>query len=1025
MPEVGVGTVTIEPDMTGFRAAMAKEAGPAVDGLTRDINGRLRDSRGKFVAESGGMGAAGGTAFATKFQAASMAGMAATFKKMRTVGRQMTMALTLPLLGVGAAALKTGATFEKSMNVLQASTKATADEMAAMSKLAMDLGDDIRLPGTSASDAAAAMLELSKAGLTVRDTMAASRGVLELAAAGQIDNATAANLTASALLAFNLQGTEATRVADLLAAGANESLASVEDMGYSMQMAGSIFAAAGIPIEDMVTSIAQLANAGISGSDAGTSLKSMLLKLQAPSEKAAGTLSELGLSLYNADGSMKDFRQIIGEMSEAMVGLTQQQKDEALATIFGSDAIRSANILIADGTAGFDAMKEKVTQAGAAQDMAAAQTKGLSGAWDAIGSALDTAAIKLTKRFLPFFTDLARNIAELIGKFTDLPAPILIGVAAFVGLAAIAGPLVYIVGALGSVFGFLLSPVGLALTGIALLAAGLYIAYQKFEWFRDIVDEVAVYLQDKLVIVVDTVLRFWHDHLFPALQTFGAFLRDDVGPALLTFGGWIRDEVLPIVDRFKGVILTALFPLLRIPILLYKAYQKFEWFRDVVDTVVQTVRDNFVPGIQTLADIFRDDVMPALSTGADIIREKVIVAFDELVRFWNVYLLPIIETVARYMVEVLWPNFQKAIGWIWRYAEPILKVLAIVILGVLYVAFKTLATLVVDYVFPAIVKIIEWAWSVIKPTLEFIKDLIANVLLPVFIFLKNVVVDFVFPLIVAVVKDAWEAMKAIFEILLGFYRSQLQPGIEALAAVVSWVFTQVANIIKDQWHGFIQPVLQAVIDFVEKKVTPIWSGIVNMARAAWGMLPGIIGGVLRTIGGLIAGFLETSADVADILGLDHVAKVLRSGAADARQWGHDTGPGATDQGQGGIAVEGGLRRARGGVIPGPNVNRDIVPVLAMPGEYFVRRSAVERFGTAFFDQLNAGQMPAYAAGGAVYDTYRPGWNTVHQGAGGGIGGGGFNIERLEVVTPAGSNVDELVGAISARLGWAHTTRRDR
>ena len=415
----------------------------------------------------------------------------------------------------------TAASYETGMNIFQAVTKASAEQMKTADALAIKLGADMTLPATSALDAAAAMTELAKAGLSIDQVFGAVKGTLQLSAAAQIEEANAAKIVATALNAFKLPGEDATRVADLLAASANASAAEITDMADSLQMSAAVFAAAKVPIEDLVASIGVMANAGIAGSDAGTSLKQMVLALQNPSNKARDAMRDLGLSIYDASGTMKDMRTIIGEFTEklaigstvaiatggatkqmataaasaesqigsltttlqeqqaqlaienqqladvtkkygagsiqvqrqqlaiqkltnnisesnsklqaakgiisgyqAAVGstttaikkMTQEERDKTLGVIFGSDAVRDANILLASGTEQYDKMREAVTQAGSAQDLAAAKTKGLAGAWDGLKSQLETLALTLGKPLMAPLTAGLQTVNTWIGN---------------------------------------------------------------------------------------------------------------------------------------------------------------------------------------------------------------------------------------------------------------------------------------------------------------------------------------------------------------------------------------------------------------------------------------------------------------------------------------------------------------------------------------------------------------------------------------------------------------------------------
>ena len=347
-------------------------------------------------------------------------GMDGLNSKAQAVGQKLTTYVTLPILGVGAAATKMAVDFDTNMNVLQATSGATSDEIEALREQAKALGNDLTLPGTSAADAAEAMLELSKAGLKVNDVMNASRGVLQLSTAGQLSNAQAAEITANALNAFNLEGEEAVRVADLLAASASSSSGEVVDMADALKMSAAVAASANIPIEDLVTAISEMANAGIKGSDSGTSLKQMLLALMAPTDKAKKLMKELGISVYDAQGNMLPMEGLIGEFSTALSGLTQEQRNAALATIFGSDAVRSANVVLMGGVESFNAMKDAVTDEGAASELAAARTKGWVGELEALKNAVETAMLAGIEPLTDDIGDVAGAIADAVTSFSEL-----------------------------------------------------------------------------------------------------------------------------------------------------------------------------------------------------------------------------------------------------------------------------------------------------------------------------------------------------------------------------------------------------------------------------------------------------------------------------------------------------------------------------------------------------------------------------------------------------------------------------
>lgn len=308
--------------------------------------------------------------------------------------------------------------FEETINILGATSGATASQLADVSKKAKELGADLDLPTTSANDAAKVMLELSKAGLDVQESMDAAKGALLLAAAADTDAATATGILTGALNAFGLPATDATRIADLLAAGANASSASMTDLGAGLQQAGAIAHTAGMPVEDLITSLAALTNVGYTGSDAGTALKNALIRLIDPTDKAAKLMADLGFSAYDANGVMKPMPQLIDDLNASLAGMTPQQRNAALSNIFLSDGMKAMLPLLDLGSDGFLKLKGAVTEEGAASDVARARMQGWNGAVATTQSQLETLQLVIGTVIKNALTPLLFWVAEVIAKIT-------------------------------------------------------------------------------------------------------------------------------------------------------------------------------------------------------------------------------------------------------------------------------------------------------------------------------------------------------------------------------------------------------------------------------------------------------------------------------------------------------------------------------------------------------------------------------------------------------------------------------
>ncbi|WP_311355021.1 phage tail tape measure protein [Corynebacterium pyruviciproducens] len=289
--------------------------------------------------------------------------------------------------------VKAGVEFDSQMNTMRAVSQATGEQIQAVAERARQLGNDTSLTATSAADAAAAMTELAKGGFSVDEAMSAAKGTLQLASAAQTDAATAATIQSQALQAFSLSADDASRVSDILAGAANASSAEIGDVAQALQQSGTVASQFGVSIEDTSTAIAMFANAGITGSDAGTLLKTSLLALTDQGKPAQQAIKELGLTVYDAQGKFVGLPALMGQLQKASESMTPEMYQAATTTLFGSDAARMAGVAAQQGAAGFDELKQAVTRQGQAAEVAAAQTEGMPGALERLQNTIDDVAL--------------------------------------------------------------------------------------------------------------------------------------------------------------------------------------------------------------------------------------------------------------------------------------------------------------------------------------------------------------------------------------------------------------------------------------------------------------------------------------------------------------------------------------------------------------------------------------------------------------------------------------------------------
>jgi TP901 family phage tail tape measure protein len=306
-------------------------------------------------------------------------------------------------------------TFEQSLEILRATTQATEDDIRRAGDAAQELGSRLDLPGISADNAAQAITELAKAGLSLDDSIAGAEGTLRLAIAAQIDTGTAAQIAAAGLNAFSLEGTEAAKVADLLAGSSIAAQGDIGDMALALQQSAAVASQAGLSIEQLVGLITALARQGILGSDAGTSIRTMLLRLVPTTKEASAEMERLGVQLDETRTIGEQLPEVIEQYRRGLALLTPIQRQAALQQIFGTDAIRSATVAFSQGAAGINAATDAANRQGAAAELAEARTRGAAGAFAELRNNAETAALGIGNTFLPVITFTLQGLADLVG----------------------------------------------------------------------------------------------------------------------------------------------------------------------------------------------------------------------------------------------------------------------------------------------------------------------------------------------------------------------------------------------------------------------------------------------------------------------------------------------------------------------------------------------------------------------------------------------------------------------------------
>ncbi|GAW54749.1 phage tail tape measure protein [Nocardioides sp. PD653] len=336
-----------------------------------------------------------------------------------------------------AAIVGTTANFDEAMSHVAATGEDARSSLDALREAAIQAGADTAF---SASEAAAGIENLAKAGVSAKDILGGGlSGALDLAAAGGLEVADAAEVAATAMTQFKLSGQDVPHIADLLAAAAGKAQGDVSDMAFALKQSGLVASQMGVSIEETTGTLAAFASAGLLGSDAGTSFRTMLLRLANPTKESADLMAHLGIQAYDAQGNFVGMASVAGQLQAALQDKTQAERDSALATIFGSDAIRAASVLYEQGADGITRWTGNVDDAGYAAETAATRMDNLKGDLEQFKGSLETALIGAGEGSQGALRGLVQDATKLVNLFNELPGPIQGTVTQLLAIVAITG----------------------------------------------------------------------------------------------------------------------------------------------------------------------------------------------------------------------------------------------------------------------------------------------------------------------------------------------------------------------------------------------------------------------------------------------------------------------------------------------------------------------------------------------------------------------------------------------------------
>jgi TP901 family phage tail tape measure protein len=500
--------------------------------------------------------------------------------KIKNTGEKLTLGVTLPLVGIGIAAVSTQAQYETTMNQLAVATDAPVEAMTRLKDLAKQLGAETVF---SANDAAEAMLELAKGGFTPAQIAGGGvQATMALAATEGMALADAATITSNAMNTFGIKAKNAARIADALAGGSIASSASVEGLAQALSQVGPGASNAGLNMRQTVGVLAAFADNGIKGSDAGTSLKTMLARLVPSTKEAAAEMERLGLDFVDAKGNIVPITNVAKQLQDKLGGMSEAQRIAALQTIFGSDATRAATVLMKEGASGLQTYIDATSKSGAANEMAAARMEGTAGAMEKVKGTIETALLAIGEALAPIITQVSDFVREWVDRFQQLD-PATQKVIVIVGLLAAAiGPVLIVmglvVGAIGSIMTALAAvsaPVLAVVAVIGLIVAAVVLLWNKSEAFRTAVINVWNAVKSAVQSAIDGIKRKLDENK----DKIDAFKE-----GLAKVWEFIQTYVIPAIAKFYEVYLTNL-----IKVIGWVVERLIDWYSFLWDVGVAAV----------------------------------------------------------------------------------------------------------------------------------------------------------------------------------------------------------------------------------------------------------------------------------------------------------------------------------------------------------------------------------------------------------------------------------------------------
>lgn len=819
------------------------------------------------------------------------------------MGKVLSTAVTLPLLGIAATSIKVGNEFQAQMSRVQAIAGATGGELDKMKRQAIELGAKTAF---SAKEAAQGMENLASAGFQVNEIMDAMPGVLDLAAVSGGDVAASSEAMASSLRAFGLEAGQAGHVADVFARAAADTNAETVDMAEAMKYVAPVAHSMGLSLEETAASIGIMADAGIKGSQAGTTLRGALSRIAKPTKAMVKSMDQLGVSFYDANGKMIPLREQIAQLKTATAGLTQEERNRHLVTLYGQNSLSGMLALLDAGPEKLDKMTNALINSdGAAREMAETMQDNLASKIEQMGGAFESAAIVIQQILEPALTKVVGGITKLIEAFLNMSPVGQKMVVIFAGMVAALGPLLLIAGTvittmvklriamqfLGPAFMGTMGTIALVVAAFYALVAVFMIAYTKSERFRNLIDSLAPAIKKGLGIAVEwtaeklKVLWEWLQKATEKVKEFGSAISSKVANTLQQFGinlGQAGSSIGSFISsglerlggafgKVGGVISIAASVLTKVGLaffgitgplgLVISLVVSFltAWARTGqlnADGITQ-VFDNLTSTIQGAADAINQYLPIFVQKGTEILVkliEGIANAIPGVVSVISQVIESLVQTISTVLPTILAAGVQILTALINGIAQalPIIIQAAIQIIMALFngliQALPTIISAAIQIIQALIQGLVEALPAIIEAALQIITGLVQGLIqaLPM------------------ILEAALQIIMGLVNALIENIGPILEAGIQILMALIQGLIQMIPELIV------------AAIEIITTLLTSILSNLPQLLEAGVKLLLALIQGLIQMIPQLLAGAIQIMMALLKAI-VDYVPKLLQAG----------------------------------------------------------------------------------------------------------------------------------------------------